>query len=284
MSDLIELYLAHLRPARATNTVTDCRRWLLYLDRRLPEGVDRALPEELELILGTAGWRPKTRATYWAHTVGFYRWAVSNFRLDWDPSARLIRPRVPKGMPRPVTDDQVRRALRELQQPWRLAVLLATAVGMRRAEICNARREDFINGVVIIEGKGGKTRSVPVPAEVWAMIEPMPAGLLVTDRGQPWNLKYFSIAIRQQLDAIGLNGVTPHRFRHWFGTTAQRRYKDLQVTQQLMGHATPATTVGYAQLTDSHLRLAIDEVAVALSEVLNSEDVPTTNRHVPSAA
>lgn len=273
MTNLIEPYLAHLRAAgRSANTLTACQRWLAYLDKRLaPYGLANPPRGALEVVIGTEGWRPASRALYWCFTVGLYRWALLEERMTWDPSARLVRPKVPKGLPRPVSDDQLGQALARLDDPWQLVVLLAAGAGMRRGEICAARREHFTPYAVRIEGKGGKVRSVPLDPILWAAIEPRPPGFVVTCGGQPgrpFQPRYMSIALREQFDRVGLNGVTVHRFRHWFGTTAQRQYHDLQVTQQLLGHESPTTTVGYAALTDEHRRQAVAAVSAVLTDVL----------------
>jgi site-specific recombinase XerD len=50
--------------------------------------------------------------------------------------------------------------------------------------------------------------------------------------------------------------VTLHRMRHWLGTTVQREYRDIRVTQRLLGHATLASTQVYTTATDEQQRAA----------------------------
>jgi integrase len=269
MTDLIEPNLAHMRAAgRSADNVYYRRRMLLALDRELPKGIDQATTEELEAWLGREGWKPATRATYWYHLVDFYRWAVRAGKMDFDPSEDIAQPRRPAGLPRPVSADQLRTALRLLGQPWRLAVLLAAVVGMRAGEIARCRREDFTDGVVLIVGKGGRYRSVPVGESAWAAVERLPAGPVIRWHGEAVTPHWLTQTTAKHLDRIGLADVTLHRFRHWFGTTVQREYRDLRVTQELLGHSSPATTAGYAAVTDGQRRLAIQTLSAALTITL----------------
>jgi site-specific recombinase XerD len=57
---------------------------------------------------------------------------------------------------------------------------------------------------------------------------------------------------------LHMHGVRMHRFRHWFGTMIQRLYKDILVTQRLLGHASPATTAGYVLVAAEQTRAAVD--------------------------
>ncbi len=286
MSDLIGPHLAHLRAAgMSPQTIRGRERVLRCLAQQLPHGLDLASTEELELWLGHEGWAPKTRETYWSHMVGFYRWATGGHtqRLDWNPAEDIRRPRAPGGLPRPVTDAQLRHALDELDRPWYRAVLLAAAVGMRASEVARADREDVTEERVLILGKGGKTRSVPTDPMVWAEVRD-DSGPLFLYRGHQLDGDTLSERTSRMLTKIGLADVTLHRFRHWFGTVVQREYRDLRVTQELMGHASPATTAGYAALTDGQRRTAVAALSDVLSSALRAEHQPDCGRLVPTAA
>jgi integrase/recombinase XerC len=257
MSDLIEAHLARLRAqGRSPHTIDDRQKLLRRLDRELPHGLEGASDEELELFLGQAGWAAETRSTYFSHIVGFYRWATAGRKphLDYDPSADIDRPQVTKGVPRPLSDLEVTHALEHLDGHRLDAVILALGAGMRVGEVARAGAEHVDQDGVRIFGKGGKTRVVPTCPEVRALVNAAPTGLLVPHlRGGPWVPDQLSHDIARGLDAIGLHGVTLHRFRHTFATRLVRAGANIVAVQRLMGHANLATTQVYADVYGSDL-------------------------------
>lgn len=253
--DLIEMHLQHLRAAgMADNTIDDRRKLLHRLNCELPMGLEQATVEELADWLAREGWSVQTRATYYGHIRGFFVWACDplNPRLDYDPSRSLSRPKVPAGVPRPVTDAELAYALEESTEPWRRRVLLAAYAGLRCVELASIRRQDITVTNLTITGKGGKTRVVPTWPEIWRTVHPLPPGVLDTR-----NADCISRDAGPYFDRIGLPEITMHRFRHWFATTALANGADLRTVQELMGHASPATTAIYCQITDEQRRTAI---------------------------
>lgn len=109
MSELIHAHLAHIRAGGlAITTITDRGELLARLDRDLPLGIEQVTVGELTDWLARPGWSVKTRSTYLDHICAFFAWATDpqHPRLDWNPAASLIRPRVPRRVPRPVTPEQ----------------------------------------------------------------------------------------------------------------------------------------------------------------------------------
>lgn len=261
MSDLIDAHLRHMRAAgmAAHTTVEDRGKLLWRLERELPMGLDRATVEELEHFLATPGFSAQTQGTYYTHITGYFRWATDPLRthLDYDPSAGLRRPRVPRGLPKPVTDQQLRHALTHLEQPWLTYVLLASYAGARCGEIATLLREDVDEQRTRIVGKGGKTRSLKTHPQIWASVQHFPAGRLARriQGGDP-DSDYISARTIVQFQRIGLTGVTLHRFRHWYATTMLKPKEfggagaSIRCVQENMGHTNPATTAVYTLVSD----------------------------------
>jgi integrase/recombinase XerC len=261
MSDLIKAHLRHMRAAGlAELTTVDDRECLLRrLDRILPMGLDRATTEELEDFLATPGWSAQTKATYYTHIVGYYRWGCDPLHphLDYDPSAGLRRPKVPRNVPKPVTNAQVQFALVELPEPFRTYVTLATYAGARCGEIAMIEKEAITEERIRIKGKGGKTRVLATHPAVWAAVRPFPAGRIARRYrgGEPADSPYVSTRTRIALRRIGLD-VTLHQFRHWYGTMMLRPRQfggagaSLRCVQENMGHESAATTAGYTLVSD----------------------------------
>jgi integrase len=273
MSKLIAAYEAHMRAAGfAVNTIEDRVKYLVRIDAELPCGLAYATTEELADKLANPAYSRATRATYYGHVRGFYAYHADPRRpvgLDWDPSAGLTRPRVPQGLPRPVTDAELRHALEHAREPWRTYVLLAAYGGLRSFEIVRQTREEITGGksgtITILDGKGGKARVVPTYPLVWGAVENLPRGLLAqpsssgrldADFMSSETARY----IRKRLD---LPGFTLHRCRHWYATMLLRPRSlggagaDLRAVQQLMGHSSPATTAIYTLVTDEQRRIAV---------------------------
>jgi len=265
MSDLIDAHLAHCRAAGYSRiTIQDRGELLRRIDGALPWGLCEATTEELaDWLAGPdTPWSNQTKATYYTHVTGFYRWACSPTvadGLDYDPSAGLSRPRVPRGVPKPVGDDQLRVIL-EIGEPFRLWALLAALAGLRAAEIAGLSREDVSEDSITVHGKGGKDRVVPTHPTIWALAQDLPPGPLArkVKSGRVADGAYISRAMRKQIArCITGRHCGVHRLRHWFGTTTYRTTHNLRVVQELMGHESANTTAGYTLVTSEERRAAI---------------------------
>lgn len=259
MTDLIERHLAHLRQrGLSDNTIHDRKALLRRMDAELPLGLEQALVEELSNWLGREGWSRQTRATYFGHVKGFYDWACDDRdpHLSWNPAAPLARPRVPRGVPKPVTDEELAEALR-VAGPWYLAELLAAYGTCRCCELAILTRGDVNQHTTTIIGKGGKTRVVPTHPLVWEAVRDLPFGRLVP--GTPATI---SKGARDHFDRTGMPAVTMHRLRHWFATTALANGADLLTVSLLMGHSSTQTTRVYCEISDRQRRAAVQALPV----------------------
>jgi integrase/recombinase XerC len=258
MSVLIEAHCTWLRAAgRSEHTIGDRRRLLLAADRQLPYGVDTANAAELAEFLAVPGWGAWTRVTYFRHFAGFYRWAAGGQDpwISFNPCAELASPRNPDSVPHPVTEDQLRIALERSPEPWGTAIRLAAYAGLRAGEVRRIRREHVERDYLTIwQGKGGRTASVPTHAEIWAAVEHRPAGLLVTEDGQEFDIAHKQAA---HFRKIGLPGVHLHMFRHRFATMLLRGGADIETVRLLMRHRSLQTTSGYLEISDGQRVIAV---------------------------
>jgi integrase/recombinase XerD len=274
MTDLIAQHIAHCRAVgMSSRTILDRQRLLRRLDRDLLLGLYEATTEELENWLAGPGpatavepWCRQTKATYYGHIVGFYRWAVDPGRpvgLLNDPSAGLIRPRVPEGRPRPVSVEQLIQARALLGQPWRLFVELAAFAGLRAVEISRLDREDVSKDEINVRrGKGDKPRVVETASDLWAVIQPLPGGPIAR-RANRLRMVPDEVARRtaQRLDEAGLPDVTLHRCRHFYATYLLDEGAEVTAVQHAMGHGSLKTTATYLMLTSrqrANLRRAVN--------------------------
>jgi integrase len=269
MSDLIRAHLRHMEAAGlARNTIDDRGELLRRLDDLLPMGLYEATTEELEDYLATPGWAPWTKATYYTHLVGFFRWAThpNRVHLDYDPSASLPRPKTPRGIPRPVTNAELRHALEQLPEPWRTYAVLAAYEGARCCEIAVITKEDITERRTRLTGKGGKTRVLKTHQVVWRAVQDFPPGRIARYRNKSTAVTptYISGYGSKMLDRIGLPGATWHMFRHWYGTTMLRPREyggagaSLRAVQENLGHANLGTTAIYTLVSDEERDAGID--------------------------
>ena len=257
--DLIDAHLAFLRSSGyAADTLDDRRRVLRTLDNALLFGIADVTPDELTTWMDRPDWSTQTKATYRGHIVGFYRWAAALQHLCCDPSTGLVRPKVPQGLPHPATEDELRQALAELPEPWRLYCLIAAYTGARAGEVSRLNRHEVTPERVLLHGKGGKDRYVPTDPYIWAAVEPLPAGAIaVSKTGLRRSPGHVSTVFGRMMRRIGLAHLTLHSFRHRFATVLLAACGNLRVVQELLGHASPTTTAIYTLVTDAQRRDAI---------------------------
>ena len=211
-----------------------------------------------------------TRAVYVSNVREFYAWCYKEHRIEKDPAANLPVPRVPARKPRPITEDQLVLAIESGGVRVRCWLVLAAWCGLRAREIAllraeNIRFNDDPPYILVTGAKGGRERIVPLPEYAVSELRqfPLPSRGLIwkTADGRPVPPNLVSVICNRHLHALGIQD-TLHALRHRFGTQVQRAVHDLRVTQELMGHTTPATTAGYAAVADQDKYRAVSALPV----------------------
>lgn len=257
-ADSLDAYVQHLRAAgRATTTVRLRRMHLERYFSWLAADPLAATPDELTAYMAANDWAPETRKSVRASLRGFYQWAEESERIELDPSRRLPKVPVPQGIPHPAPTHVVNAALASATERELLMVHLAAYAGLRRAEIAGLHARDIVGEDVVVRGKGGKVRSVPLhptlaaelTGRVGYIFPGRDAGHLSPDR------------VGRILTKLLGSGWTAHSLRHRFATRAYAADRDLLTVQQLLGHSSVATTQRYTQVPDDARRRAVDSVA-----------------------
>lgn len=262
---LIGGYLEWLRQCgRSQVTIDDRRGTLTRAHNALPFGLNAATTEELATWLYRPEWSEGTKETYYGALRSYFHWACdgANPYLDYNPTDDLpARPSAPKGIARPVTNDQLKHIFSAGIDPYRLWSLIIAYQGLRCIELSGLDRESITEQTLTVErGKGGKKRINPTHPDVWAAVKDLPPGPIARrpDNGERADRKYISIRtaiyFRRHLD---LPGVGLHMLRHWYGCTVQEHYRNVRVTQALLGHASLQSTQIYTQATDKQQRDAM---------------------------
>src|SRR5437660_4543264 len=188
-------------------------------------------------------------------------------------------PKIGKSLPKPIHMTAAKRfadadeRAGETRDPWiwaRDAAVMALLYGsgLRISEALGLRRRDVplpgAGDVLVVTGKGDKTRMVPVLQNVLALIEdyvakcphPLPAAgpIFVGARGGPLSPRIIQLTMERLRGALGLpDSATPHALRHSFATHLLSRGGDLRAIQELLGHASLSTTQIYTGIDSDRL-------------------------------
>lgn len=287
-------YLRHLRGQRdlAAHTVrayrTDLLNLFTHLDRlgiESLESVDlRALRSWLakQHTLGQARTTLQRRA---AAARVFFAWAHETGQVTADPAANLRSPKTTRTLP-PTLDratasqmlDQAIATARETGGPVAardvavLEVLYST--GIRVSELCSLDLNDLDRErrVVRVFGKGRKERTVPIGApalravEFWLtkaraqlMTGESGAALFIGERGKRIDPRVVRRIVHRSLQTTeGAPDLGPHGLRHAMATHLLEGGADLRSVQEMLGHASLATTQIYTHVTNERLRSAFE--------------------------
>jgi integrase/recombinase XerC len=194
----------------------------------------------------------ETQRAYKGQVRGFFRWAVEDAHLlEASPADVLILPRAPRHMPRPIPERDLELALESAPQPVRLWLELAAFAGARAMEIAVLERPDVLDDgqppALVLHGKGGKVRVVPLaPRLLRDLVDfGLPArGRLFWVSGRPVSAKKVSELSNRFLHRAGI-ASTIHTLRHRFATRMLSAGANVRQVQELLGHASPATTAVY---------------------------------------
>ena len=234
--------------------------------------------------LRTAGTSRTTLARRSASARTFTAWAQRRGHLSTDPGARLASPRPHRTLPSVLRQDQASDLLQAsesgaaerdtiaLRDHALLELLYAT--GVRVSELCglDVADVDLRRRVVVVLGKGSKERTVPFgePAEravrEWlehgrpALARPAsPPALLLGARGGRFQPASVRRIVHEALGAVpGAPVMGPHGLRHSAATHLLEGGADLRSVQELLGHATLATTQLYTHVTVERLKAIHD--------------------------
>ena len=246
--------------------------------------------------LGRRGYAPATLARKLSTLRGFTRFLTESSVLAADPARSLPGPRRRRRLPRVLSLHEVDRlvAATEGTDPLalrdRLILELLYGCGLRSMELVALRLGDVqaAQAQLIVRGKGGKTRIVPLGDEAAAALRRdvergrgelerhrgagsgAPSGVAaspVVRRDEPLLLSRSGKALLtsdvrrlvvKYSRLAGIDPASPHMLRHAYATHMLERGADLRAIQELLGHASVSTTQVYTHVSGAHLRRTYD--------------------------
>jgi integrase/recombinase XerD len=287
----VERFLDYLAVERGLSRHTvdayrrDLRRYQIYLGDRGVDDPTRAIEEDIagfvaDLSASEYGdgrrYRPSSVARALAAVRSFHRFLVLEGETKTDPAEGVARPKVPRSLPKPLTVDEVAALVAAPGEDGPLALrdraLLETlyGAGLRISELValDVDDVDLDEGSVRALGKGSKERIVPLGRYAVRALEaylrrarPDLAGprsrgaLFLNRRGGRLTRQGCTNIIKAMARRAGIRKrVTPHMLRHSFATHLLEGGADVRVVQELLGHASLATTQIYTLITRDRLR------------------------------
>jgi integrase/recombinase XerD len=261
----------------------DARRWCRWLRGR-GTGLDAVAEADVEDYVGhlrSVGLAPATVARAVVAVRSLHRFLAEEGRLPSDPGARVEAPRVPAGLPKALTEEEVNALLAAVvgddpvarRDRAILEVLYGT--GLRISELVGLRLGDVDLESALLRafGKGAKERVVPMgrhavaaladwlgpggrPAFVpdrWARRGDADA-VFLNRRGGRLSRQGAWLVVTRWGGEVGLDGkLTPHVLRHSCATHMLDHGADIRAVQEMLGHASVSTTQVYTKVSSERL-------------------------------
>ena len=292
---VIATYLDHLAVERgvAANTLLSYRRDLnRYLDYLTERGVvdvaEIDSPTVGEFLAHLREGDPEHKplsATSAARAViavrGLHRFALREGLTPVDAAHQVKPPTPPRRLPKAISVDDVERLLESagfagtpiaIRDRALLELLYGTGARISEAVGLAIDDLDLTDQTVLLTGKGGKQRRVPLGSYAARALEAYlvsarPALLeqarhakgtplvFINQRGGPLSRQSAWLVLRAAAEHAGLTaGISPHTLRHSFATHLMEGGADVRVVQELLGHASVTTTQIYTLVTVERLR------------------------------
>jgi integrase/recombinase XerC len=283
----VDAYLAGLSDQRrlSAHTISNYRRDLgkllaaagdLPLDRIDAPRVRRRVAE-----LHGGGLSGRSLARLLSAWRGFFAWLGERGEIRANPCAGLRPPKSPKRLPKALSVDEAARLLEPVADGDSAVDARDTAIfelfyssGLRLAELVgldvDALDGIFADGEVRVLGKRAKPRLVPVGRQAraalaaWATLRgelaaPDEPALFVGRRGRRISPRVVELQLAQRAERTGLaQHVHPHMLRHSFASHVLQSSGDLRAVQEMLGHASIASTQVYTHLDFQHLARVYD--------------------------
>jgi integrase/recombinase XerC len=286
--ELVSVYLDELAQQRrqSPHTVSNYRRdlnVLIGLVGELPGGYSLQVLQSHQIRrfiaqLHARGLGGRSLARMLSAWRGFYRWLGLRGEVMVNPVNDVRAPKSAKGLPKVLSPDEASRLLEAacdevLEVRDQAMFELFYSSGLRLAELAALDLDgldDLLAGEVRVLGKRAKLRLVPVGRKArdavgaWAarraeVAGPEQVALFVGRRGGRIHPRVIEERLKRRALAQGLpTSVHPHMLRHSFASHLLQSSGDLRAVQEMLGHASIASTQVYTHLDFQHLAKVYD--------------------------
>ncbi|MFN8694704.1 MAG: tyrosine recombinase XerC [Burkholderiales bacterium] len=281
-----EDYLEHLQFERrlSPNTIDNYRRDLVDLVRfsqtRVVRELDKLDSQDIRRYLASAharGMTPRALARMLSGWRGYFKFALRQGVGQINPCDGVHAPKAEKRLPRTLSPEEAIRLVSfdaddAAAQRDRAALELIYSCGLRISELTGLNLDsiDFHSREIRVLGKGSKTRIIPVGEPALAAVQRWlgaraamkvvdTRALFVGAQGRRLSASVLQARIKQWAQRQGLEvNVHPHMLRHSFASHVLQSSQNLRAVQEMMGHASIASTQVYTHLDFQHLAKVYD--------------------------
>ena len=277
-------YIRHLKTERDVSVHTlsnyqrDLDRYLEWLDvKALGDVTATDIEDHLVFLRKDLNLAASSAARALAAIRGLHSFAHADGRLPFDVAADVPTPSQGSSIPKALSLAQVEALLNavpagdgasQINIRDRALLEMLYSTGARITELLDLDVDDLDREqrMLLVRGKGGKERIVPLGRPALQAVERYlvrarprlnkkgsPA-LFLNNRGARLGRQSGFKIVAQAADAAGLQHVSPHSLRHSFATHLLEGGADIRVVQELLGHASVATTQIYTKVSPEHLR------------------------------
>lgn len=208
----------------------------------------------------------------------FYRIMARDFQWRLNPAIGIKAPKANKPLPAALNSDDAVGFLEHMPDATPLEARdkaifeLAYSAGLRVSELVGLQLIDLDlhQGLASVTGKGNKTRIVPVgrlaqeAIRRWLLLRPQLAHrnahtVFVSNNGTPLTTRAVQLRLRQWQKTLGITEpLYPHKLRHSCASHLLQSSSNIRAVQELLGHASIATTQVYTHLDFQHLAATYD--------------------------
>lgn len=265
-----------LLPKTGQKTEGVLRSFSLCFGRRPVERLSMKDIERWMALQVKEGLKPSTRGYNLSRLRGFVGWLRRRRLIDHDPMLEIHAPRRPRRVVHILEPEQTEAVIGSAPDTRAQAILwLMYVCGVRCVEVARLQVEDWNrnSAVMRVIGKGGHEREVPILPVVKGALDaylsdfpassgPLFRSYIHTGKGLTPNYIGDMVARWQKDAGVKLrpyDGISAHAFRRTAATELLRATNDLTSTQELLGHASPATLTPYLQRANvERVRAALD--------------------------
>ena len=278
-------YLTHYRgysPSTVTAYGIDLQKFRRFLESRLgrvPSPTEITRQHIIQFGMSLGGVAPLTLRRKYACLASLFGFLQDMGYVQANPAHRLPLPKIKQPVPIFLTEETAHQLIAAAGKPWQRAlVILLLSTGIRRTEVVTITLDDLDleQRQVLIRGKGGKERMLPLTEQAVEAIEEYlrhrvktkSRHLFVsTTGGHAIQGRIVNRILNRILRRAGLQdqGITPHKLRHTFATHLIRSGADIRTVQELLGHADIQTTARYLHSDTRTKQTAVGKLSGLLS-------------------
>ena len=282
----VKTHLEHLSVERglSANTLAayrrDLTRYRVFLDERGLTDLDAVSHADVNAFLASLqGSAASSAARTMSAVRGLHRFALAEGWVGLDATDEVPPPRVPLRLPKalPLAEVEALLAATEVAEPMAprdralLEFLYGTGARVSEAVALDVDDVDREERTVLLDGKGGKQRLVPVGSYACRALDDYlirlrpelarkarsgnAGALFLNARGGRLTRQGAWTVLGAVAERAGLGGrVSPHTLRHSFATHLLDGGADIRTVQELLGHSSATTTQIYTRVTVDRLR------------------------------